>query len=262
MGASAVSISVCIIARDEAANLAELLPGVRWADEVLVLVDAATVDDSVSVARALADRGEVRPFVGFSAFRNAALDLARGGWVFFVDADERVSRELADEVRAAVAASEEAIGRGEADAPVGYWVPRNNIIFGRLIGGGGWSPDYQLRILRRGAGRYDESRSVHEVAILDGPSGYLTERLLHLNYRSLQQFCAKQRRYTEIEAATLRARGIRGDGRALVGAPLREFRRRYLDLAGWTDGPVGLFLSLAMAYYAFQRVRLSRRGEG
>src|SRR5439155_7484613 len=98
-------ITACVIARDEAENLAELLPTLRWADEILVLVDHATEDDSEAVARPLADRVERRPFTSFPAFRNLALGLVRCPWVFFVDADERGSTELADEVKAAAMAS-------------------------------------------------------------------------------------------------------------------------------------------------------------
>src|SRR5207248_6759761 len=128
-----------------------------------------------------------------------ALQLATGRWVFFVDADERVSSALADEIRAAARASEAALADG-ADAPVGYWVPRHNIIFGRLIRGGGWSPDYQLRLLHHDRAYYDESRLVHELVHLDGAAGHLSERLLHLNYANRAEFTAKQRRYTELEA--------------------------------------------------------------
>lgn len=252
-------ISACVIARDEAENLSELLPTLRWADELLVLIDAATRDRSVEIAVSLAHRVEVQPFSSFSSFRNVALSLARGPWVFFVDADERVSAALAEEVRAVVGESEREAAAGNRHAVVGYWVPRHNIIFGRLVQGGGWSPDYQLRLMRCDRARYDEGRVVHETVLLDGPAAHLHERLLHLNYRTLGQFFEKQRRYTTMEAASLRAQGVRFRRRALLGQPLRQLIRHYLLLGGWRDGPVGLFLSLAMAYYTWQRVRLVRR---
>lgn len=253
------AITACVVARDAAADLSELLPTLRWAEELLVVVDDATQDDSEAVARPLADRVEVRPFVSFSAFRNTALELASRQWIFFVDADERVSPPLAAEATAAVEASEESLANGD-EAPVGYWVPRHSIIFGRLVKGGGWSPDYQLRLLRRDRARYGEARFVHEVVLLDGPAGYLSERLLHFNYDSPADFIARQRRYTAMEAESLRAEGKTFRTRALVGQPVREFARRYFALGGWKDGPVGLFLSVALAYYAFRRVQLVRSG--
>src|SRR3954464_3429743 len=98
---SGPTITACVIARNESRHLPDLLPQLRWAEEILVVVDSASTDDTADVASHLADRVEVRPFTSFSAFRNTAMELARGDWIFFVDADERVSPELADEVRAA-----------------------------------------------------------------------------------------------------------------------------------------------------------------
>jgi glycosyltransferase involved in cell wall biosynthesis len=262
------TVTACVVARDEAENLAELLPTLNWADELLVVIDNATQDDSREIARAIADRVETRGFVSFSALRNAALDLVASDWVFFVDADERVSPALAAEARAAIAGAtlphrgeRPPAGDGE-QTPVAFWVPRLNVMFGRLILGGGWYPDAQLRLLRRDAARYDEALLVHEQAQVSGPTGNLGEPLLHLNYRSFRQFIRKQRRYTELEARTLVQQGVRPRRRALLSAPLREFARRYVNLRGWVDGPVGLFLSLAMAYYAYERVRLARAGVG
>ncbi len=252
------TITVCVVARDEAENLAELLPTLQWADELLVVIDDATQDDSREIATALADRVETRGFVSFSALRNAALDLATGDWVFFVDADERVSPALADEIREAVASAAVAAPGDEAERPVAFWVPRLNVMFGRLILGGGWYPDEQLRVLRRGDAHYDEALLVHEYPEVTGPTGHFQEPLLHLNYRSLQQFLRKQRRYAALEAETLVRQGVRPRWRSLLGTPGREFVRRYFQLRGWADGPVGLFLSLAMAYFAYERVRAIR----
>jgi len=255
----APGITACVIARDAASQLTEVLPTLRWADEVLVIIDAATSDNSAAIAQPLADRVEIRPFSSFPAFRNLALDLCAQPWTFFVDADERVSPRLAAEVRAAVEFAEASeVGQ----APVGFWVPRHNIMFGRLIAGGGWAPDYQLRLVRRADARFDEQRLVHETADLAGPHAYLNERLLHLSYQSLTEFLAKQHRYTAAEAAMNRALGVHYRRRALVGQPLREFVRRYVLLHGWRDGPIGLYLCGAMAYFAFLRVRLTRAGTG
>ena len=243
-------ITACVIARDEAENLGELLPTLRWADEILALIDDRTTDDSAAVATALADRVEVRPFVSFPAFRNLGLDLARFPWVLFVDADERVSPELIAEIKQATAAA------ASPDAAAGHWIPRHNIIFGRLVRGGGWAPDYQLRLLNRQLARYDERRLVHEIVHLDGPAGHLSERLLHFNYASPREFVDRQAYYTALEAESLRSEGVTFRARSLVGQPLRELWRRYVVLGGWQDGPVGLFLCLVLAYYAFKRVRL------
>jgi hypothetical protein len=134
----------------------------------------------------------------------------------------------------------------------GWWVPRDNYIFGRLTCHAGWSPDYQLRLLRRGHARYDPARPVHETVLLGGEAGYLSNCLVHYNYDSLRRFAAKQRRYARLEAQALAERGVRPRPRSLLLQPLREFRRRFLELEGYRDGWHGLVLSSLLAYYTFR----------
>src|SRR5439155_20209450 len=142
-------------------------------------------------------------------------------------AGERVTPALVDEILRVTAA---------AAAPSGYWIPRRNRILGHWMRGAGWSPDEQLRLLRRGRARYDESVLVHEVAEVDGPLGHLTQPLLHLNYASLAEFWSKQRRYSRLAAQSRRQRQGRPRSRALLGAPARELWRRYVYLQGYRDG--------------------------
>src|SRR5207248_163885 len=159
---------------------------------------------------------------------------------------------LAAEVRAAVA-------RAAADGTAGYWVPRRNCIRGRWVRGAGWSPDYQLRLLRRVAARYAPGGLVHEVATLDGPAGWLREPLVHLNYDTLGEFVAKQRRYAALEAWTLWRRGESVRARAYLGQPAREFWRRYVTLGGRHDGALGLLLAAYLGYAALLRTRCLAR---
>jgi glycosyltransferase involved in cell wall biosynthesis len=194
-----------------------------------------------------------RPFLGFPHQRNAALDLANGDWVLFVDADERVPPALAQEVRRRLLAPE---------ACVGFWVPRRNIIAGAWVRHAGWWPDRQLRLMKRGSARYDESGVVHEVADLDGPSDNLGEPLLHLNYETLAEFRQKQRRYARLEAEALVHRGVRARPHSLALQPIREFRRRTFELGGIRQGMLGVRLGLEMALASFQTYRDVRRLTG
>jgi len=231
-------LSAIVLTKNEERNIVDCLQGLSWADEVLVL-DSGSEDGTVALAQKMGARVERRPFDNFPRQRNAALELAQGEWVLFVDADERVSEELAGEVR-------KAIIQGGAD---GFWVPRHNYIFGRLIRHAGWYPDYQLRLFLKAKGRYDESREVHELVILDGLEGYLDNPLIHYNYDDIGQFIERQNRYTEMEAAYLFRGGARAKMRNFILQPYREFRRRYITLQGYRDGGYGLLLSALTAYY-------------
>lgn len=245
------SVTAAIIARDEEQLIGECLASVAWADEVLVLVDAATRDRTDEVARELGARVETRVFDHFAAQRDHALSLAHSDWVLFVDADERVSPLLREEVLLRVK---------DPEGHLGFWIPRHNYILGRLIRGAGWFPDYQLRLLKRGRARFDPRRPVHEVALLDGPAGYLQHPFIHLNYRTMGELIAKQERYARLEAQRWRQSHGRPRSRALLGQPVREFWRRLVTLRGYQEGLLGIMLSLLLAWYAGKAVWLARRG--
>jgi (heptosyl)LPS beta-1,4-glucosyltransferase len=246
---SAPRLTAAIIARDEESMLGDCLRSVAFADERLVLVDEATRDGTREVARCFGARVADRAFDTFAGQRDAALALASGDWVLFVDADERVTPALRDEVLATVA---QPAGRR------GFWIPRHNYLMGRVIRHAGWFPDYQLRLLERGAARFDPLRPVHELALVDGSVGHLQAPLVHFNYRTLGEFVSKQERYCPLEADRWLASFGRPRLRALVGQPAREFWRRYVELAGYREGPLGLILSVLLAYYAAKAIWLAR----
>ncbi len=259
------SLTVGVLTHNEQKHIRECLASVRaFADELLVLDDFST-DDTVALAREMGARVEFRKLDNFPNQRNAAIELARGDWIFFLDADERATPALGKEIR------EKTIDRrpltadryslsavGGRPSVVGFWVPRRNIIFGKEIRHTGWSPDYQPRVLKKGRARFDPAREVHELVLWDGEVGYLRESLIHYNYETLAQFRKKQIVYTRYEAQVWYAEGRRARWRGAIGQPLREFFRRYIALQGWRDGGHGLLLSALMAYYAFVRWRMLR----
>ncbi|HET9224064.1 MAG TPA: glycosyltransferase family 2 protein [Roseiflexaceae bacterium] len=251
-------LSVAIIARDEEHYLPGALESVRGlADEILLLLDSRTQDRSAAIGRAAGARVLIEPWRGFPAQRNRALGLCAGDWVLFLDADERVTPELGAEIQNLLI-QDDMMTRSQDDkmsqaadtlSPAGYWLPRHNQFFGKRLRGGGWYPDHQLRLLRRDRARYDEARLVHELVLLDGPSAYLSGHLLHLNIERLDELWRKQTSYAIQEAQTLQLAGRRARWRNFVGAPLREFQRRYVALGGWRDGALGLFLCATLAYF-------------
>lgn len=237
-----------ILTYNEAAHVAECIAALRFADAVVVF-DSFSTDDTVTLAQQAGARVIQHAFHNYAQQRNAALAAvaAEADWVLFIDADERVSPALADEVRAALG----------QPGYVGWRMPRHNFIFGKLTRGAGWYPDYQTRLLRVGCARYE--REVHEIVVLDGDLGTLTQPLIHHNYRDLAHFTDKQRRYAAHEAGILHAQGVRPRPRNYILQPLRQFRWRYLTLKGYQDGWHGLRLSLLMAWYELRKYLLLRR---
>ena len=235
-------ISVAIIAKDEARHIgAALASVVPWASEVVVLVDARSSDATAAIAQAAGATVYHEAWRGFPGQRNLALVQCRAPWVFFLDADERVEADLLAELTAQIDAI-------PADV-AGLWVPRHNLFFGRVLQGGGWYPDYQLRLVRRAGAYYDEKIEVHEVATVVGTMQQLHGHIMHLNIETFAELWQKQASYARREAATMAQSGRRVRWRNFVGAPLREFNYRYLQHGGWRDGWVGLVLASVMAWF-------------
>lgn len=240
------TLTAIILTRNEAQNVVACVDSLRWADRIVVF-DSYSDDDTAALARAAGAEVYQHPFENYAAQRNAALDAtaANGAvdWIFFVDADERATPELAAEIRRVITERPEN----------GWYVPRHNYIFGRVTLGAGWYPDYQFRLLRHGKARY--VRPVHELGEVDGAAGYLANPLIHLNYRDTAQFHAKQRFYVRTDAGILKDQGVRPKPRNYVLQPLRHFWWRFVTLKGYRDGLHGLRLSLYMAYYEWRKYR-------
>jgi glycosyltransferase involved in cell wall biosynthesis len=238
-------LSVVIIARDEERHIAEAIRSAQpVAEEVVVLVDTRTVDRTREIATKAGALSYDERFRSHAAQRNRALRYCSQPWVLFLDADERLTDELVDELQGL-----QLDAGGDRTQPAGFWIPRYNLYWGRRLRGGGWYPDRQLRLLRREAARFDERRLIHEYAELDGPAGGLNGHLLHINIESLAELREKQYFYAVKEAETLHQQGQRARPRNLVLQPLREVKRRFWTWKGYRDGALGLFLALMMGYY-------------
>jgi hypothetical protein len=236
-----------ILTHNEGRHITDCIESLRFCNDVVVF-DSYSTDDTMSLALWAGVQMLQHPFTDYASQRNAALDAVSevADWVLFVDADERVTPQLADEVLTAI----------EQDGYAGYRIPRHNYIFGKLTKGAGWYPDYQTRLLRVGKARYDSSRPVHEVVQLDGELGTLKHPLTHYNYRDTAHFAEKQRRYSAYDAQILYDQGVRTKPHHLITQPLRHFWWRFITLKGYQDGLHGLHLSLLMAAYEFRKYRL------
>jgi glycosyltransferase involved in cell wall biosynthesis len=249
VGKSPVNVAAVICARDEARNILDCLESLAWADRRVVFLDSRTTDRTAELARQAGAEVMQHTFEDFCQFHNRAMARVEADWIFFVDADERATPELAKEIRSVTG------GGGEE---VAWSVPRHNYIFGRLTLGAGWYPDYQSRLLLRGRVRWE--RPVHEVVVADGPEGVLQNPLIHYNYDDLADFIARQEKYTEIDAGILLEQGVRPRFYTPCSQAARHFWWRFVTLRGMRDGLHGLWLSLLMAYYEGVKYRrLARR---
>jgi glycosyltransferase involved in cell wall biosynthesis len=236
-------LTVTVITRNESANIEAALASVGWADEIVV-VDAESTDDTAAIARRHTDRVEVRSWPGFSAQKNYAASRASHDWILSLDADERVSPALADEIRALLASE---------PAARGYRIPRGSHYLGRWIRGTDWYPDFQLRLYDRRAGEWN-GRRVHESVRLNGEPGRLNHDLQHYPYRDISHHLATIDRYTTLAAEQMKAEGRTPSLAGVALHPPFAFFRNYVLRGGFRDGGVGFVVSVLNSYYVFLKL--------
>lgn len=235
-------LSVCVIACNEEHNLGRCLDSVDFADERIVVVDTRSRDATDAVARARGARVERRPYDGNVEQKNAALALARGEFVLSLDADEALRPELAAEIRALLEAPPE-------DAE-GFEVNRVTFHLGRWIRHGEFFPDWQLRLFRRGAGRW-EGVNPHGRVRVAGRVLRLSGELAHWSYRDLADQVERIQDFSGIQARAYRARGRPLRLRDMVLRPPARFVRAYLLKQGFRDGVPGFVIAVATAFHVF-----------
>ncbi|MFH1279158.1 MAG: glycosyltransferase [Candidatus Eisenbacteria bacterium] len=250
-------ISAVVITRNEEGEIEECLRSLAFAQEIVV-VDSHSTDRTVEIARRYAGRVETRDFTGFTEQKREATDLAAGEWILNIDADERVSEELAEEIVRAVRS-----GGGAA----GYRIPRLTWYLGKFIRHGTWYPDQKLRLFRKESGRW-VGGSVHESVEVDGPVETLTHPILHYSFRTLADHQSTIDRFTSLSARDLAERNRGGSIGRLFVHPPATFIKSYLLRLGFLDGWRGLLIALLSAkhsYLKYARARAmirARRGGG
>ncbi len=221
-------LSLCVITRDAAAEIEDCLASAPFAGEVVV-VDSGSRDDTVEIARRRGARVIVRGWPGFGAQKQFAVGAATHDWVLCLDADERVTPELARSIAREM----------EAPRAAAYAFARRNRFLGRWLAHGEGYPDWNLRLFDRRHARWSED-PVHEHVLADGAVARLRGDLLHASAESLDDYLAKQNRYTTLQAAAMHARGERAGLARLVLSPLVRFVRFYVLKLGFLDGVAGL----------------------
>jgi len=237
-------VSAIVITLDAARTLGPCLDSLGWVDEVVV-VDAGSGDGTRDLARAAGARVFVREWAGYGAQKNFAFVQALGEWLLVVDADERVSGALAAEIRARLAAG--TLGRYAA-----YDMPRRNVFFGRWLRWGGAYPDRQVRLVRRGAGRYNDLL-LHERLLVEGEIGHLAGHLVHDAAPTVAARLAKLNHHSDLGALETRRTRSRVRWYDLVVRPAIIFGKRYLLKQGFRDGLPGLIYCGLEAVYEFAK---------
>jgi glycosyltransferase involved in cell wall biosynthesis len=236
-----MKISAIVITLNEEQNIADALRSLGWADEIIV-VDSESTDRTVEIARKFTERIIVRAWPGYSAQKNFAAEQARFDWIFSLDADERVSDELARAI--------EQLKQTDEPTAAGFEMPRLAHYLGRWIKHSGWYPDHKLRLYDRRRGRW-RGDYVHEGIDLDGKVERLKGDLLHYTVRDASDHHLRIDRYTTLAARQSHAQGKRASVGAIMVAPLATFIRSYVFKLGFLDGLQGLAIARFAAHYAF-----------
>jgi len=237
-------ITGTIITYNEEGRIAEAIASLSCCDEVLV-VDSGSTDRTRAIARSLSARVIEREWSGYSSQKNFAAGQAQNDWILSVDADERLSVELADDIMRWKRSN-------DAPAHIAWSMPRRVFYLGRWINHSGWYPDRKIRLYDR---RYChwEGDFVHEWVRVNGEIGRFRGDLLHFPYRDWADHEKRIDRYTELAAQAARSKGRRGNPLKLLLGPPVTFIKSFILRAGFLDGWRGLAIAYMGARYVFQK---------
>lgn len=240
-------LSVVLIVRNEEENIKDCLGTVNWAGEI-VLVDQSSSDKTVEIARKHTNRiFIVEPKDICNPDRMFGIEKARNDWILLLEADERVTQQLREEMAD--------ILKKEGAGKVAYYLPVKSYFCGRWIRYCGWYPAYNLRLFKRGQVYFSPDLHSDKKTLVRGPSGYLTNPLLHYSYPTISHYLPKLNRYTTQWAKEEYEKGFRISIKNWIVCffikPLYFFLKKYFFLKGYREGFSGLFISLSSGLVIF-----------
>ncbi len=238
------SVTVLIIAGNEARKIRDCLESVKWADEIFVVLDHRSRDGTESIAREYTDRVVTHDFTDTGAQRNWAIPQAAHPWVLVVDADERVSESLQKRIREILSSD------GQKSA--GYEIRRRSYFFDRMIDHCGWGNEHVLRLFRREEGRYD-GRQVHAKVTIPGRPERIEEPIIHHTYSDFDEYFGQFQRFTTWSAEDLQKRGRTASWTNLCLRPLFRFWKMYFLKRGFLEGKHGFILCTLASFQVFTR---------
>lgn len=247
------TLSVVLATFNEETNLPECLESVKDLADEIVAVDGSSTDKTVEIAKKYGARTLVtdNPLI-FHINKQKAIDLASKDWVLQLDADERVTPELAKEIK-------EKIG----NSVNGYWIPRKNWFLGRFLMKGGVYPDYTLRLYRKGKGKLPQ-KSVHEQAVVEGQVGYLKNPLIHIADPNFSRYLLRLTRYIDLLVCEYEQKKLKKNPitmiKYIIVLPAWWFLTTYIRHKGFMDSWQGFVFSFfssvrfAVAYIKYLKI--------
>ncbi len=243
-------ISVCIITLNEEVNMRECLQSLQWADEIII-VDSGSKDQTLKICKEFGAKIFHHPFAGFRDQKNFALDQAKNEWILSIDADERVTGELQDEISTLI----------REDLNInGYFIPRLNFYGSKFIRHSGWYPDFVLRLWKKSKGRWS-GKNVHEKVVISGKVGYCKNAIKHYTYRNASDYMKRINLYSTLLAMEKYRLGKRFSFLRLLVKPVLRFFKSYIWKLGFLDGVEGLVIATSSSYLTFiEEVKLREIG--
>lgn len=236
-------LTVLIPAKNESRNLRLCVESVRSISDEILVADSGSTDGTQVLARSLGCRVIEREFIDFSNFKNWAIPQATHPWVLVVDADERLTPELADEIQQTLKSNPSRV-----DA---YWIYRDTFFLGHRLRYGDCLNDKVMRLMRRDQCRYTNRRVHEQLGVLPGRQGTLQNRMLHYTTWTYEQYLAKMIHYTGLSARDMHDRGRRGGFWSMLLRPPIRFFQLYVLRRGFLDGLPGLQMSMLVAFTGF-----------
>jgi len=254
-------LSAVIIAQDEERTIGRVLAAIKDLVDEIVFVDSGSSDRTIDIAREYSARLIHQDWLGYAAQKNFALDQASTEWVLSLDADEIITPELAAEIKVVLSGISSSSPLQDYD---GFKISRLMFVGDSALAHGGFYPDAQLRLFRRGRGRFN-SRLVHESVQVEGKVGKLKHHLLHLSYRDVEHFRSAHDKYARLAAQESLRCGFKPAKLSMLNLwfhPLWTFYYRYFVRAGFLDGSLGLQMNLAYCNYVRKKILYLREAVG
>ena len=239
---SGMALSAVIITKNEEGNIEACLQSVGWVQQIIV-IDAESADRTQELACRYTSHVMVRPWPGYGPQKNFGIQQATGEWILILDADERVSPELAQEIQ-------ERLRTWTSHNPVAYGIPRRNIFYGEWVRWGGAYPDLQVRLFQKGKATYNDVE-IHENLIVDGLIGNLEGFLEHYTERYIVDHFRKFSLYSTLAAKERGKTITMVHWWHLLLNPLVTFGKKYFLKQGFRDGIRGVIYAGFASMYTF-----------